>query len=84
MLQFMWGALAMANVTAGLFFLRFWAQTKDRLFALFAAAFLVFSLNWIILVSIDPSKETRHYVYFVRLVAFALILAAVGFAFLPA
>ena len=34
------GAVAMASFVAMLFFLRFWRQTRDSLFLLFAIAFL--------------------------------------------
>jgi hypothetical protein len=39
------GALAMAFAVAGLFFLRFWRDTKDRLFAFFALAFFALAAN---------------------------------------
>lgn len=77
MLTFLWGALAMANVTAGMFFVRFFRDTRDRLFALFGGAFFAFALNYVILAAIQPSREERHYAYFIRLVAFALIIAGV-------
>ena len=41
------GALAMASAVAGLFFLRFWRETRDRLFAMFALAFWVLGVNWL-------------------------------------
>ena len=39
--QLVSGAMVMAYLAAGLFFLRFWRQTHDRLFAMFAAAFWI-------------------------------------------
>ena len=39
------GAIAMASLVAALFFLRFWRDTHDRFFLLFAIAFLVEALN---------------------------------------
>ena len=41
MLTFLWGASALGCWVIGLFFLRFWRNTRDRLFAFFAAAFWV-------------------------------------------
>ncbi len=73
---FFWGALAMASWVAGLFFLRFWRVSRDRLFLFFGAAFWVFAANWVGL-AIYPSEETRHYVYVIRLVAFVLILVGI-------
>jgi hypothetical protein len=74
---FLSGALAMASWVVGLLFLRNWRRTHDRLFARFALAFWVLSLNWITLAVVDPSQETRHYFYLFRLVAFLLIIWAV-------
>ncbi len=74
---FMWGALAMGSATAGLFFLRFWRQTRDRLFVLFGAALLVLALNWLVLGLGLASDETRHYVYLIRLVAYLLLIAGI-------
>jgi hypothetical protein len=77
LIMFMWGALAMSSATAGLFFLRFWRQTRERLFGLFGAAFLVFALNWLVLAVLRPSDESRHYVYLIRLVAYLFLIAGI-------
>lgn len=77
------GALTMGFVIAGLFFLRFWRQTRDRLFALFALSFFVMGLNRLILSilwvnSPDGVRGPWHdRMYWVRLVAFLLILLAI-------
>lgn len=76
MMQFLWGALTMACGIAALFFLKFWARTRDRLFVLFSAAFAVMAVNWATLGLSPPSNEARHFVYAIRLAAFALIVAA--------
>ena len=71
---FLLGALVMASGVAGLFFLRFWRRTGDRLFAIFAAAFWLLGLNWLLLAFTDPAAETRRVVlYTIRLLAFVLI-----------
>ena len=74
---FLWGASAVASWTAGLFFLRFWRETRDRFFALFAAAFWCLTLNWIGLALTEPPDEARTLWYLVRLIAFVLIIAAI-------
>ena len=74
---FLWGASAAASWVAGLFFLRFWRDTRDRLFALFAAAFWALTVNWLGLALTDPPDEARTLFYLVRLVAFILILTAI-------
>ncbi len=75
--QFMWGAIVMACATAGLFFLRFWRKTHDRLFAIFALAFLVFAVHYVMLVGFGSASETAVVIYGVRAFAFALILLAI-------
>ena len=77
MRQVLSGALAMAFVVAGLFFLRFWRDTRDRLFGLFAIAFLVMSLNRALMGFSTSLTTARDNLYWMRLVAFGLILAAI-------
>ena len=71
--QFMWGAIVMACGVAGLFFLRFWRKTQDRLFAIFAVAFWILGLNWLAL-AFTRADEVHTVLYAVRLLAFLLIL----------
>ncbi|WP_093525101.1 DUF5985 family protein [Stigmatella erecta] len=71
------GALVMACLACALFFVRFWRESKDRLFALFALSFTVMSLNWFALGLLPVDDERRHYVYVIRLVSFLLILFAI-------
>ena len=69
------GAIATGYAVAGLFFLRFWRDTRDRLFILFAVAFFVLSANRV-LGAVLP-EEHRDPVYWVRFTAFAMILLAI-------
>jgi hypothetical protein len=39
------GMVTMGFLIAGLFFLRFWWRTQDKLFAVFAVAFWLFAAN---------------------------------------
>jgi peptidoglycan/LPS O-acetylase OafA/YrhL len=75
--QFLWGMLAMASLVAALLFLRLWRRSGDRLLAFFAAGFAVLALNWIGLGLSNPDYETLHYAFYLRLAAFALILAGI-------
>ena len=71
------GAIAMASLVAGLFFLRFWRDTRDSLFLWFAISFLIEGLNRAALgLSADPN-EGRPFFYFVRFLSFLLILIAI-------
>jgi hypothetical protein len=66
------GAIIMGYFVVGLFFLRFWRKTRDRLFAMFAAAF------WILMVNRLLHEDAHNLVFYtVRLVAFALLLVAI-------
>lgn len=74
--QFIMGAIAMASFVAGLFFLRFWRRTGDRLFAIFAFAFWLLGLTRVALVW-NTSAAENDLIYWVRLLAFASILVAI-------
>jgi uncharacterized membrane protein HdeD (DUF308 family) len=75
--EFLAGASMLASVAIALFFLRFWRQTADRLFAIFALAFAVFAVNRLLLTALDDESEGRVWVYVVRLLVFLLIIAAI-------
>jgi len=77
MKAFLSGAISMACLTIALFFLRFWRQTGDRLFVVFAAAFGLLMVERLMLAIVSASHELAPYIYVVRLLAFALIMGAV-------
>ena len=76
-LIFLQGVAATAAWASGLFFVRFWRQSHDRLFAFFAAAFWLLALSWTLLAIVDPTEETRPYIYALRLLAFLLIISGI-------
>ena len=69
------GALAMGYSVAALFFLRYFASTRDRLFALFAAAFALLAGQRTFLPFAPESAMPL--LYSVRVLAFLLIIAAI-------
>jgi hypothetical protein len=71
------GALVMASAVIALFFLRFWRDTRDRLFLMFSLAFWVLAANWLGLGLVAQQEDARTLLYVVRLLAFVLILVAV-------
>jgi len=71
------GAIAMAFVTAGLFFLRFWKDTRDRFFLFFAVSFGLEGLNRALLGLSQGLNENEPIFYLVRLLSFILILIAI-------
>ncbi len=70
------GAVSMASFVSFLFFIRFWRQTRDRLFLFFAIAFGVDAIARAILASVDISGEEEPFFYLARLLTFVLIIAA--------
>ena len=70
------GMLAAGYLVAALFFLRYWRASRDRLFAIFAAAFAIMALQRVLLAP-SPSGEANTGLYVLRLVAFLLILYAI-------
>jgi hypothetical protein len=75
--EFLMGVIAMASSVAALFFLRFWRDTGDRLFAMFAVAFLLLAFTRLGLALSKTQLEGHTHWYWVRLAAFLLILFAI-------
>jgi hypothetical protein len=57
---FMMGAIAMASAIVALFFLRFWRDTGDRLFAIFALAFLLLGITRLGLAASQAEGAARN------------------------
>lgn len=74
---FLLGAITMASLIIGLFFLRFWKDTRDRFFLFFAVSFLVEGLNRAALSLTANPNEDQPFFYFVRFLSFILILIAI-------
>lgn len=62
---------------SGVVFLVLWWESRDALFAFFAAAFWLLALSWILRALFNPMGESRPYVYAIRLLAFTLIIVAI-------
>jgi hypothetical protein len=77
MIEFLAGALTMAFVIAGIYFLRFWRTTKDRLFLNFAFAFMLLALNQIVTASFGVSDERIYYAYILGILGFTMILLVI-------
>jgi hypothetical protein len=73
--EFVSGATMLACLAIGLFFFRYWRETADRLFGIFALAFWVFAVNRFLLLLLDEEQEV--WVYASRAAAFLLIIAAI-------
>jgi hypothetical protein len=77
MVPFVFGLVAMAYFVAGLFFLRFWSRTRDRLFGWFCASFWTLAVQRIILAALGETAETPWYVFSIKVIAYAMILIAI-------
>jgi hypothetical protein len=71
------GAIIMGNVIAFVFFWRFWHRTRDKLFLMFGAAFLLLAVHRGLLEAMDVAREEQSWHYLIRLVAFLLIIVAI-------
>ena len=74
---FLAGMIAMGHLVAGVFFLRFWRKTRDRLFLAFAGAFWLLGLNQALVGLSGAAPEDQGLYYLLRLGGFVLIIAAV-------
>lgn len=77
MIDFLSGAVALAYLVAGVYFLRFWRRTKDALFLGFAVAFMLLALNQIIASALGSTDERAGYSYLLRIVGFLVILGTI-------
>jgi uncharacterized membrane protein HdeD (DUF308 family) len=74
---FLLGIIAMASITAGVFFLKFWRSARDTFFLAFAAFFLIEAVDRIALLFFSKPNEASPWIYLVRLLALFLIVAAI-------
>src|SRR6185312_2085188 len=77
MYGFVSGSIMIGCFVASLFFYRFWRRTLDRLFIWFAVAFLILGAERLVLAIAHLSEMSSPAIYIMRLVAFALIIAAI-------
>ena len=74
---FLHGAVAMGCAILASFFVRFWKQSADRLFLFFAVAFLVLSIDYVMLGLYSAVTEWRVPVFLLRVTAFLIILLGI-------
>jgi len=75
--QMLIGAIAAGWLIAGLFFFRFWRQTRDRFFLWFALSFWLEAADRVALGVMAPVAEDNPAIYGLRVVAYGLILLAI-------
>jgi uncharacterized membrane protein HdeD (DUF308 family) len=74
---FLLGVIATASITAGVFFLKFWRDTRDTFFLSFAISFIIEGLNRSAVLLLEKPNEGSPGTYAVRLLSSLLILAAI-------
>lgn len=77
MIDVLSGMLVALDAVAGLFFLKFWRASRDRLFALFGAAFLILGIQRLVLAATRAVFEEQAIFYSLRLLAFVIIIVAI-------
>ncbi|HTI85213.1 MAG TPA: DUF5985 family protein [Alphaproteobacteria bacterium] len=74
---FISGTVTMGFLVSGLFFLRFWQRTRDRLFIAFGVAFWLFAANQALVALSGVPSEHQSWFYALRIAGFALLIAAI-------
>ncbi len=77
MYLFLSGCLMFAFFVAGAFFWRFWRRTGDRFFLIFTGAWILLGVERLVLGLLNEPEQLNPGIYFVRLAAFLLIIAAI-------
>lgn len=77
MKELMSGLITMAYFVAGLFFLRFWSRSHERLFIYFAAAFWILAVQRLALALTSERVEEDTAFYVLRLVAYLVLLVGI-------
>lgn len=71
------GGVSVAWLIAGLFFLRFWRQTRDSFFLYFTAAFWLEAASRVVAASLLSTSEDEPILYLVRLISYGLVIVAI-------
>ncbi|HEY1809926.1 MAG TPA: DUF5985 family protein [Acidobacteriaceae bacterium] len=74
---FLLGVIATSSILAGIFFLRYWRDTRDSLFLAFALAFLIEGVNRSFRIFFAHPNEASPWVFVVRAFAFLIILGGI-------
>lgn len=74
---FIYGAATMASFAIALFFFKHYLRTRDRLLAYFGIAFALIGVERIGLLLTSGELQAQSPFYFMRLIAFLLIIFAI-------
>ena len=76
MMAFLHGMVTMGFIIAGLFFLRFWWRTQERLFVVLALAFWLLALGQVFL-GVSGAYPDESWEFLPSLGAFSLLILAI-------
>ena len=71
------GAVIMGDLIAGLFFVRFWKITGDRLFLFFAASFVAIAISRVVVDENIPPFGYEPLGYLIRILSYLFIIAGI-------
>lgn len=74
---FLTGVIFTLYMVASVFFVKFWSQTRDRLFLAFGIAFAIEGFNRVRFLLVEHPENGTPGIYVVRILAFSLIAAAI-------
>lgn len=77
LVPFLLGVIASASLVGAVFFLKFWRMTRDTLFLAFALFFFLDAGSRAALIFLTHPNEGSPYIYWLRLLALLLVLAAI-------
>jgi Na+/melibiose symporter-like transporter len=77
MYDFISGAICFGCLGISIFYFKFWRKAGDRLFAYFATSFAILFIERIVLVTMGSHHEQNPKIYFIRLIAFLIILLGI-------
>jgi len=74
---FLMGFVAMGFLVAGVFFVKFWRETRDTLFLAFAVFFLAQAGRSTLLLEAEQPNVGQPWTYFLHIFTLVLILGAI-------
>ena len=75
--MFLSGAIVLANLVIGVFFLRFFRDYRDRLFLFFSASFIFDALERALPILLAEVDEGAVWIFAMRMAAYVLIVVAI-------
>ena len=71
------GAASLAFAAIGLFFARFWRESRDRLFACLTIGFSILAANYALLATLPAADVRLSFAFLLRLLGLVAILAGI-------